>query len=562
MKRALKVILPVILIIGLITTAAWYFLLHRPDATADFLMQQAEKMRSQQRYERAITYYELAWKLAPYDDELPLQLADTYIDTGNFTKAEYVLVQAISAKPSSVELYVVLCQTYVAQDKLLDAVQMLDRVADPTVKMALDTLRPTAPTVLPESGYYSDYVTLSVDAGSSSVYLSTDGEYPTMSKNLFQGDVTLPGGETTVIAIAVNDQTGLVSHVSMSGYTVGGVVEPIVLNDTAIDYAVRTVLEKHDGSILQTSDLWDIKELTLEQPTDLAELSHFSALRSLTVQNVSGLDFSVLVKLPNLEYLDLSGCTISSNSMQAIGSLSMLKTLKLNGCALTGIDSMAQLTALKELDVSNNIINNIGILSLMLDLETVHLANNPISSIAALATCKQLKYLDISNCEVASLASLKDKTQLQTLLAPNNNLASLDDLSQCTLLEVLDIEVNLVADISVLAGLNNLRIFKADNNQISAVPVFDAELSTLQQFSIDYNQVTDLSGLSGLEQLNYINADYNAVTDLKPLGECPNLVQLNIWDNPVLEEDVKLLQEYGIIVNYNPNYTIPEVPEE
>ena len=562
MKRALKIILPVFLIVAILIASAWYFLFYRPEATTNFLLQQAETMRQQERYDRAIKYYNWAWKLSPNDSDIPLLLADTYIDSGNFTKAEYVLLQAISAHPSSVELYVVLCQTYVAQDKLLDAVQMLDRVADPSVKLALDSMRPAPPVVTPESGYYTDYVTLQADGGNSSVYLSIDGNYPTMSKNQFKDGITLPGGESTVIAISVNEQTGLVSHVALYGYTIGGVVEPVTLKDAALDSAVRSILEKSSDHVLMSNELWDITELTLEQPGTLSELSHFTGLRSLTVQNVSGLDFSILSKLPNLQYLDLSGCTISSNSLQAIGGLTMLKTLKLSGCALTSVDGLSQLTALEELDLSNNIINNIGVLSLMLDLKTINLANNPITSIAGLSTCKQLEQLDISNCDVSSLSSLADKDNLHSLLAPNNKIASLEELSRCTLLEELNVQSNLISDISVLSRLSKLRIFMADNNQITAIPMFDAETSTLQQFSIDYNQVQDLSGLSGLSQLNYVNADYNAITDLKPLAECFNLVQLNVWDNPVLPEDVKLLQDYGVIVNYNPNYTPPEVPEE
>ena len=113
---------------------------------------------------------------------------------------------------------------------------------------------------------------------------------------------------------------------------------------------------------------------------------------------------------------------------------------------------------------------------------------------------------------------------------------------------------NLVADISVLPQLDNLRIFLADNNQITVVPTFDAEKCTLQQFSIDYNQVADLSGLQNLQELNYVNADYNTITDLSPLANCINLVQVNVWDNPVNKEDVSALQDIGIIVNYNPNY--------
>ena len=554
MKRALKIILPAFLIAAIVAAAAWFFLSFRPQLTANMLVSQAENMQQQGRYERAIRYYNRAWKLVPQQDTIPVKLAQAYIESGNYTKAEYVLVQAITASPSNADLYIVLCQTYVAQDKLLDAVQMLDRIADPGVKAALDPMRPNTPSVLPESGYYTDYITVTADSGNAAVYLSTTGEYPSMTDSLYEEPVTLSGGETTVVAVAVDTQTGLVSSASISGYTIGGVDEPIELQDSAIDTAARSALNKTAADTLMTSDLWGITELTLEQPADLADLAHFTGLRSLTVQNVSGLDFTVLSKMLNLQYLDLSGCTISSNSQQTIGSLTSLRTLKLNSCALTDIDTMAQLTGLTELDLGNNIIENVGILSLMLDLQTVNLANNPITSIAGLSTCKQLQYLDISNCNVTSLSSLNGKTKLQVFLAPNNKIAQIDDLAQCSLLEQIDLQANLVADISVLPQLDNLRIFLADNNQVTVVPTFDAEKCTLQQFSIDYNQVADLSGLQNLQELNYVNADYNTITDLSPLANCINLVQVNVWDNPVNKEDVSALQDIGIIVNYNPNY--------
>lgn len=554
MKRALKIILPVLLVVAVLAAAAWFFLAFRPQVTANMLVNQAENMQQHGRHERAIRYYNWAWKLVPQQDTLPVKLAQAYIENDNYTKAEYVLVQAITASPSNAELYIILCQTYVAQDKLLDAVQMLDRIADPGVKAALDPMRPDMPAVSPESGYYTDYISVTADSGNAAVYLSTDGEFPSMQDAVHEEPVTLPGGESTVIAVAVDAQTGLVSPAALSGYTIGGVDEPITIQDAAINAAARAALNKSVTDELMTSDLWSITEIVLEQPSDLAELAHFTGLRSLTVHNVSGLDFTVLSKMLSLQSLDLSGCTISSNSLQTIGSLTSLRTLKMNGCSLTSIDTMAQLTGLTELDLGNNIIENVGILSLMLDLQTVNLANNPITSIAGLSTCKQLQHLDISNCSVTSLSSLSGKKELKVLLAPNNKIVEITDLSQCSMLEQLDLKANLVADISILPQLDNLRIFLADNNQITAVPAFNVEKSKLQQFSIDYNQVTDLSGLRGLQELNYVNADYNAVTDLTPLTECINLVQVKVWDNPVKKDDVTALQDIGIIVNYNPNY--------
>lgn len=558
MKRVLKIVIPLVVVLALLGTAAWFFLSFRADLTAGFLRGQAAKMVERERYSRAVTYYNWAWQLDPENQEIPLALAEAYAGSGNYTKAEYTLVRAISARPQDVDLYVALCQVYVAQDKLLDAVQMLDRTSDASVKAALDELRPAAPVLSPENGYYTEYIEVTADGGGNAVYLSIDGDYPSMEDDAYTGPVTLPGGETMVMAVAV-DENQMVSQAVQNGYTIGGVVEPVTLNDPAIDAAVREQLGMTAGETLMTDDLWSIAELTLpDTVADLADLSHFTGLTTLTIQNVSGLDFSVLSQLTSLQTLDLSGCTISTGSLDAIAGLTGLRVLRLNNCALTDINALSQLTALTELQLANNSLSEIGVMSLMLDLETVTLTNNPITSIAGLSACTKLKSLDISGCSVTSIASLSGKTALETLLAGNNQIADLSPLEGCTALSVLEVPYNLVSDISVLAQLPALTRFVGNNNQITAVPDFDEETSKFQYIQLDYNEVTDLAGLQGIDSLNYVYADYNQVETILPLKNNINLIQVNVWDNPIPEEEVKSLQENSIIVNYNPNYEPPE----
>ena len=558
MKRVLKIVIPLVVVLALLGTAAWFFLSFRADLTAGFLRGQAAKMVERERYSRAVTYYNWAWQLDPENQEIPLALAEAYAGSGNYTKAEYTLVRAISARPQDVDLYVALCQVYVAQDKLLDAVQMLDRTSDAEVKAALDELRPAAPVLSPENGYYTEYIEVTADGDGNAVYLSIDGDYPSMEDDAYTGPVTLPGGETMVMAVAV-DENQMVSQAVQNGYTIGGVVEPVTLNDPAIDAAVREQLGMTAGETLMTDDLWSIAELTLpDTVADLADLSHFTGLTTLTIQNVSGLDFSVLSQLTALQTLDLSGCTISTGSLDAIAGLTGLRVLRLNNCALTDINALSQLTALTELQLANNSLTDIGVTSLMLDLETVTLTNNPITSIAGLSACTKLKSLDISGCSVTSIASLSGKTALETLLAGNNQIADLSPLEGCTALAVLEVPYNLVSDISVLAQLPALTRFVGNNNQITAVPDFDEETSKLQYIQLDYNEVADLAGLQGINSLNYVYADYNQVETILPLKNNINLIQINVWDNPIPEEEVKSLQENSIIVNYNPNYEPPE----
>lgn len=564
MKKALKILIPLVLVLGLLAGACWYFLFYDRELTTDLLVDAAEDMYSSGRYSRAITYYGWAKTLAPRDTNIPLALADTYVADGNYTKAEFTLVNAISANPDCFDLYAALCRTYVAQDKLLDAVQMLDRITDDTVLTRLETLRPAAPVVLPESGYYTEYIELTVDSPEQRVYVTTDGEYPSDDGDFYTEAVTLPSGESTVIALAVSDE-GLVSPVTMCGYTIGGVVEEVTLTDPAVDHAVRALLNMAASDTIMSDDLWSIGALELpETVADLSDLVHFTGLKSLSIHNVSGLDLTVLRQLTGLNELDLSGCTISSNAMEAIGSLTELRKLVLDGCALMDLTAFSQLTKLTELHLSNNTISDIGVLSLMLELETVTLANNPITSIAGLSTCANLKYVDVTGCGIASIGSLSEKTALETVLASGNEIVDLSPLSGCKRLATLMVSDNMITDISVLAELPALLAFEGDNNLIKEIPDFKEDQCKLVRFSANYNEIEDLSGLADIDTLNYVNLDYNKVKDIAPLVNNINLIQVDVWDNPIaeVEEAVKPFEESSIIVNFNPNYEVPEEEEK
>lgn len=564
MKRALKIIIPVVLVVALLAAACWFFLFYNPGLTADLLTGSARTMTAHQRYSRAIRYYELAWKLTPEDPEIPLALADTYAANDNYTKAEYTLVSAISNDPSQPSLYEALCRVYVTQDKLLDAVQMLDRITDTGVRSYLDSARPAAPEITPASGYYTEYIDVTVTSDETLLYVTSDGEYPSNDDDRYQVPISLPAGESTIIALAVNEN-GLVSPATVAGYTVGGVVEPVTIADPTVEEAVRQLLGLTAADEIMSDALWSITALELPDTVgDLGDLVRFTGLRSLTVREVSGLDLTVLSQLTGLQELDLSGCTISSGALEAIGCLTSLRKLTLNGCALTDISGFSALTKMTDLDLSNNSVSDISVLSLMLELETVDLSNNPLDSIAGLTTCPALASVNITGCGISSIGALSGKEQLTALLASGNKISDLTPLEGCTTLETLVVSNNLVADISVLTTLTGLQSFEANSNAITAIPAFDKEVCVLVRFCANYNEIADLSGLAGITTLNYVELDYNQITDISPLAESYNLIALDVWDNPLEEPDeaVKPFTESSIIVNYNPNYEAPEEEEE
>lgn len=560
MKRALKILIPLILILALLIGLCWFFGFYRPDLTMSFLAYWGDQFYEKERYNRAEFFYKAAAKFAPDNDILPELLSDCYINEGNYTKAEYTLVSAITDQPDSVRLYVALSDVYVRQDKLLDAEQMLSRITNSTVKAQIDALRPSAPVISPESGYYSEYIDVTVSASSGIVYSVLNSDYPSMEKDAYTGPITLAGGESKVVAISVA-ANGLVSDASYAGYTVGSVIEPASISDRALDAYVRTLLEKTAADEIMSDELWEITELDLpEDVRDLSDLRSFDGLLSLTIHSSNELDLSVLGELTTLKTLILSGCTVSPAVLETICTLPDLEHLELAGCAISSINPLVGLMKLEYLDLTNNSVSDLTAISALTELKDLYLTNNPVKSIAYLNNCLKLERLHIESCGVAKLSSIAGNTAIQELYCADNAIEDLSVLKDCTALSVIDVTDNNVSDISVLAELSELTVFIGDRNAITAVPDFDEETSKLWKFFANDNQIESLEGLRDLKWLNYIHIDYNNVMELMCLENCSTLMQVDAWDNPLVLEQLPRLENIGILVNYNPNYVPPEAP--
>ena len=554
MKYILKIFLIVLLVVAIIGAACWFFLVQRPDLTMSVFAHWGDYFYDAGRYNRAVSLYETACKLSPNNANLPVRLAQAYINSGNYTKAEYTLVSAITNNPESVQLYVALSKTYIEQDKILDAEQMLDRITSADVKAQIDALRPNAPVLSPESGYYSEYIDVAVTATGGTAYLAVNQDYPSIETDAYEAPVTLEAGDSKVVVVTVAEN-GLVSDAVYGGYTIGSVVEEVTLSDSALDSYVRELLGKSASDTIMSDELWELEELTLpESVQDISDLTRFAGLKTLTIQNATGLDLSVLPQLTTLQTLDLSGTTLPTSTLDAIGTLPELKKLVLQGCAVTAINPLVGLSNLEYLDLTNNSVTDLTAITALEHLKDLYLTNNPVKSITYLNSCLELERLHIENCGVSRLSSLAGNTSLQELYASNNEISDISVLCDCVSLSVLDISDNQVKDISVIANLPELTYFLASHNQIESLPTFDTATCKLVRINVNNNQLTDLSPLKGLPALNYIFADYNQISDISGLEDCPLLTQLNLFDNPVNEAQVKALQEIGRIVNYTPGY--------
>lgn len=572
MKKFAKFLVPLLLVVLIIASIGWYLFLYDRDFTRDTLLSQARYQDVYGNSRLSAWFYDLAYNFSGHDENVAIELANQYKQSGNYTKAEVTLTQAINNNPTP-ELYTALSKTYVEQDKLLDAVQLLENLPHADIKAQLEQQRPESPKPGREPGYYSQYIDVSLESeGSKYLFYTTDGSYPSIKGSYYSRPIVLDAGETTIYAIAV-DEDGLVSPVTVLGYTITGVVEEVTFTDSALEKAIREQIGVSDTARVYTNQLWEITEFTApEGVSSFADLSLMPYLTKLTIRNQAIDSLSCLSGLNKLVILDLSGCKFSPDELNVLTTLPSLSSLTLASCSLSTIDALEGAQYLTYLDLSNNTLRNLKVLSNMSSLAELILDHNAVTDLSALSSLENLVKLCVNYNALTTLSPLSSCVKLSHVEADHNQLSNLNGITKLTLLSHLSLDYNNLSDVSVLAGnttLTNLSIASNNISDISALKtltkleIFDfssnLQIASLPEWpegcplkTIDgsYNVLTSIDGLKNMQSLTHVYMDYNQLTNIDALADCFCLVQVNVYGNAI--PDVEALRDHDIIVNYDP----------
>ena len=571
MKKLIHFLVPLLMIVLVIASIGWYLFVYDRAFTRDLLLQQARDNDLKGNTSLSSWFYNLAYGFSGQDENVAIELANQYKASGNYTKAEVTLSKAIRDGATK-ELYIALCKTYVEQDKILDAVSMLANIPNASIKAELEAMRPAAPQSDYPSGYYSQYisVTLSSSEGTT-LYYTTDGDYPSIADEPYSAPIELPLGESQVYAVSVADN-GLVSPVTILGYTIGGVIEPVIFMDASMEQAIRAALGYDQSHVLYTNDLWQITEL--EVPSDamtLEDLIYLTYLENLTVNGRNMSNLQDFAGLNHLKKLDLSGCRFPADSLKTIASLPHLKELNLSNCSLSTLSGLENAESLEILDISNNTIRNLEPLSNMSALSELYLQHNAVANLTVVGGLPELTVLDISYNALTSIAPLTGNVRLTKLNAANNQIGDVSAAASLPMLAELNLDYNSLTDISGLSGCASLKTLTVSNNQLSSIDALSG-MSTLERLDFSYNSVSSLpdfgansamqvidgsynalesiDSIAKMADISYVYMDYNKLTSVDALADCFHLVQVNVYGNEI--PDVSALTEHDILVNYDP----------
>ena len=570
MKKFMKRLVPFLLVVLIIASLVWYCFVYDRNFARDMLLRQARFFSTNGNQKVASWFYDAAYAHSGHDEGVAIELANQFKSEGNYTQAEVTLSNAI-ANGGTAELYISLCKTYVEQNKLLDAVNMLNSIQDEKIKSQLEAMRPAAPTADPEPGFFSQYISVSLASSDETIYYTTDGEYPSTDDIPYSEPFTLGGGETIVYAIAVADN-GLVSPLSIMNFTVGGVIEPVSFTDPVIESAVRESLGVDEDHQLYSDELWTITAFTVpEGASDFSDLSKLTYLEKLTIDNYKMESLQFLESLDFLEELCMTDCKFSTDQLSTIAAMPALRSLTMEDCGLStlaglemaqnlevlnlsentirNLEPISGLLFLRSLDLSQNALTNLTALSGLSNLEKLDVSYNSLTSIAPISACVSLAWLDVSNNSLNTLGAVDNLALLTHLSASHNALTDISVLGNCSALIELEIGNNALTDIAILGQLTGLELLDFAYNKVEKLPTW-ADGSALRTIDGSHNLIKSVSPLKNLMELSHVYMDYNEITDIAPLATCYKLVMVNVYGNEVTGVDK--LTERSIIVNYDP----------
>lgn len=583
MKKFFKIMIPIILALAILACIGWYLFIYDRNFTRDMLLEGARYFDEQGNHSISSWFYDKAYEQAEDNDAVAIELAAQHKADGNYTKAEYTLTRAIS-DGGSTELYIALCKTYAEQDKLLDVVKLLDAVladdssVDPQVKQELQAMRPAAPACAPAPGFYSQYISADVSCESGTLYVNPNGEYPSVYDAPYSEPIELADGENTLYAISVSEN-GLVSPLSVFGYTIGGVIKEVEFADAAMEEAIRVHLAVDADEVLFTNDLWDLTYFTVPSDAkDLSDLSYLTFVEDLAIDSVPAGQLNYLSTLVNITSLQIRNTAISSDELKLIGALPKLERLTLSGCGLSTAAGLETATSITRLDLSQNTIRDLTPLQSMTGLQEVYLQHNAVNDLTPLSAlesltrldvsynllpslspifnCTTLNYLGAGNNTLASLAGIEKLSALEALNISNNNLTDITPIAACTAIRELNISSNQLEDISALSALSNMVDFNFSRNAVVELPDFEKSCA-LVTIDGSHNKIVSLDELEGLENLNNVFMDYNEeLSSIEPLVNCHRIVQVKVYGTKVA--DVSALLEMEVVVEFDPTLRMEE----
>ena len=292
--------------------------------------------------------------------------------------------------------------------------------------------------------------------------------------------------------------------------------------------------------------------------TSMDGIENCTKLTNLTILYGPDKDYSAVTKLSNLAtFIRFSG-TDYKNIIEALTYCKNIRNITIRNQIISDMSIVSKLNNLEYLELSSTKINKIEGLKNMTDLKCLNLSNNKITKIEGLENLKNLEKLSLNNNNIEDITPLIANSSLTTLnLKGNagidgnrnnyigNKLEALNKIG-----EILDRRGNIYLDVDKLGLFTNYKDLNLSSQNLTTLESLEG-LTQLTTLSLEYNKLTledkksqeILKSMSNLKNLKLIN---NKITNIKEINSLSNLKFLYLSGE---NNNVNLIEIEDIISN-------------
>lgn len=235
--------------------------------------------------------------------------------------------------------------------------------------------------------------------------------------------------------------------------------------------------------------------------------SIFKRRLSITADSVTLDDIK---NMTSIDALDLSDNRYLRD-VEPLAELSALKTLDLSGTGITDLTPIRNLTGLVELDISRTAISDLTPLKYSDKLTRLVLAGTPVNDLTVVGQMPALETLDISRTDVLDISPLSTCTSLKYLLMEAAPISDLQPVATLTALVEVDASQTLIRDLTPLSGLSKLEVLSLDSTYFQDISAL-ASLESLKVVSLNHTSVANLRPLQNLKNLERVYCDHTGIT--------------------------------------------------
>ncbi len=288
---------------------------------------------------------------------------------------------------------------------------------------------------------------------------------------------------------------------------------------------------------------------TLTGCTGIRKFDFLSAGEEISQLNLAhmGLTDEILATLPFSSMKNLSLLDISENKkitdLTPVSAASELDVLYINHTKVSDLSPLSSLSGLFRLEADDCAITSLSPLKELVNFKSLHANGNDLTDLSGIENAANLEDLQVEHNDLKNLDELEHVISLKKFLARGNELESIEGLKNSTILKQVDLRNNKISDISVLSkSAGTMERLFLDWNDITDITALSGMVN-LKSLGLNHNQITDLEPLRGDIALTCLSAEHNQITTMEPVCSLTKLKHLYLSDNVIADISTEIYAE-------------------